>query len=35
MKTHPVATSHILMDLSLEAETMWSPFGMIATDDTL
>lgn len=33
--THPVATSHILMVLSLEADTMWSPFGMMATDDTL
>ena len=33
--TYPVATSHILMVLSLEADTMWSPFGMMATDDTL
>lgn len=33
--TYPVATSHILMVLSLEAETMWSPLGMMATDDTL
>ncbi len=33
--THPVATSHIFMVLSLEADTMWSPLGMMATDDTL
>lgn len=32
---YPVATSHILMVLSLEAETMWSPLGMMATDETL
>lgn len=32
---YPVATSHIFMVLSLEAETMWSPFGMMATDETL
>lgn len=33
--TYPVATSHILIVLSLEADTMWSPFGIMATDDTL
>lgn len=33
--TYPVATSHIFMVLSLEADTMWSPLGMMATDDTL
>lgn len=33
--THPVATSHIFMVLSLEAEIMWSPLGIIATDETL
>lgn len=32
---YPVATSHIFMVLSLEAEIMWSPLGMIATDETL
>lgn len=33
--TYPVVTSHIFMVLSLEADTMWSPFGMMATDETL
>lgn len=33
--TYPVATSHIFMVLSLEAEMMWSPLGMMATDETL
>lgn len=32
---YPVATSHIFMVLSLEAETMWSPLGIMATDETL
>lgn len=32
---YPVATSHILMVLSLEADTMWSPLGMMATEETL
>lgn len=30
-----MVTSHIFMVLSLEADTMWSPFGMMATDETL
>lgn len=34
-QVYPVATSHIFMVLSLEAEMMWSPFGMMATDETL
>lgn len=33
--THPVWTSHILIVLSLEAETIWSPLGMMATEETL
>lgn len=33
--SYPVATSHIFIVLSLEAEMMWSPLGMIATDETL
>lgn len=33
--TYPVWTSHILIVLSLEAETIWSPLGMMATEETL
>lgn len=33
--TYPVCTSHILIVLSLEADTIWSPLGMMATEETL
>lgn len=33
--TYPVDTSHILIVLSLEDETMWSPLGTNVTEDTL
>jgi len=34
-KTHPVDTSHILMDLSRDDDKMKSPFGTKVTLDTL
>ena len=33
--TYPVCTSHIFIVLSLEADTIWSPLGMMATEETL
>lgn len=35
MLTDPVATSHILIVLSREAETRWSPEGRKSTDEIL
>lgn len=32
---YPVAISHILIVLSLEEDTKWSPVGINDTDDTL